>query len=419
MITTRKAAYCLLCMIVYIFYAATPLLAYPVRDYERTGIRRLEGFYLSLTTPSGQIVMVPGARLEPDQIKLHLKGRSFPLPAPDPEFSRQLRETLGGGNFGVALLDITDPNRPLYAAHGDQRTFVPSSVGKILVSLAMLQTLAEIYPRDIPAREKVLRDTIISADEFIISDEHEVPFWDEEKRQVYHRLIELGDRANLWTYLDWMMSASSNAAGSSVMKQILLLNHFRKSYPPSPAAEEAFFRDYPPQRLASMWTSIMRNTMLQNGFSPERLSQGSFFTRIGRQRVPSRGSTASPRELVRFLMLLEQGRLIDEFSSLEMKRLMYMTQKRARYAASPSLVGAAVYYKAGSQYRCGGAGECGQYFGNTQNLMNVAAIVEYPAQKPRLIYLVSVTSNVLRYDSSELHTQIAGLIQNMMERRIR
>jgi len=394
--------------------------AYPLGDFKRTGITRLEGYFHSLKTPSGQRIIVPGARLEPEEIKLNLKGQTFELPPPDAEFSSQLREILGRGNFGVAVLDITDPMRPIYAAYDDRRTFIPASTGKVLVAFTLLQTLAQVFPRDIAARERLLRESIITADDFILTDDsHEVPFWDRDQGTISFRPVQIGDRANLWTYLDWMISASSNAAASTVMKQVLLLNHFRAAYPPSPASEEVFFTYNSPERLASQYQSITRRAFELNGFAPEGLMQASFFTKQGKKRVPSKGSSASPREMVRFLMLMEQGRLIDEFSSLELKRLLYMTQARTRYAASPSLVGAAVYYKAGSLYRCTPeAGYiCEKARGNRLNLMNVLAEVEYPARQPRLKYLVSVSSNVLRYDAGELHAQMAGQIQALMERR--
>jgi hypothetical protein len=53
---------------------------------------------------------------------------------------------------------------------------------------------------------------------------------------------------------------------------------------------------------------------------------------------------------MRFMVKLEQGKLIDTFSSREIKRLIYMTQGRIRYASSPALYSAAVYYKSGSLY---------------------------------------------------------------------
>ncbi len=67
------------------------------------------------------------------------------------------------------------------------------------------------------------------------------------------------------------------------------------------------------------------------------------------------------------------------------KRLIYMTQRRIRYASSPALNDAAVYFKSGSLYRCKPEEGfvCRKYEGNVENLMNSVAIVESPAGEPR------------------------------------
>ena len=86
-----------------------------------------------------------------------------------------------------------------------------------------------------------------------------------------------------------------------------------------------------------------------------------------------------------------------------MKRYLYFTKKRYRYAYAPELAQAAVYFKSGSHYRCepepGYA--CGKYRGNAHNLMNSVAIVESPAAPGpgRKRYLVALMSNVLRKNS--------------------
>lgn len=393
--------------------------AYPLEDFKRTGIQRLEGYFYSLQTPSGQEIIVPGARLKPEQIQLRLDGRYFPLPAADPRFSEQLRQRLGreANNYGLAILDITDPDRPRYAALNATRSFMPASVGKAIVALALLQSLADIYPHDTASRERVLRDTQVRADEFVLSDTHEVPFWHRAEGTIDFRPLQPGDQANLWTFLDWMLSASSNAAASMVMKQILLLNHFRESYPPAPELEAAFFQETPPARLAALLQTRIRSAVERNGLSPDALMQGSFFTHEGKRRVPSVGSTATPQELLRLLLLLEQGRLVDNFSSNELKRLLYMTQRRTRYASSPLLSDAAVYVKSGSDFRCRPEAGfvCTNYRGNVVNLLNSMAIIEYPAGNPRYVYLVAATTNVLRQDSSELNADLAGQIQSLIE----
>ena len=90
--------------------------------------------------------------------------------------------------------------------------------------------------------------------------------------------------------------------------------------------------------------------------------------------------------LLRWLIKLEQGKLVDVFSSREIKRLLYMTQRRIRYAASPALEDAAVYFKSGSLYKCQPEPgfTCRAYEGNVENRLNSAAIIEAPAAERQL-----------------------------------
>ncbi len=79
------------------------------------------------------------------------------------------------------------------------------------------------------------------------------------------------------------------------------------------------------------------------------------------------------------MLRMEQGRLVDEFSSRELKRLLYMTERRIRYASSPALRDAARLLQIRS--RCTSASrkkdfKCGKYMGNVKNYMNSVAIVE-------------------------------------------
>jgi hypothetical protein len=122
---------------------------------------------------------------------------------------------------------------------------------------------------------------------------------------------------------------------------------------------------------------------------------------------------------MKLVLRMEQGRLVDEWSSREFKRLLYMTERRIRYASSPALAVSAVYFKSGSLYDCEPEPgfNCGPYRGNVRNYMNSVAIVESPAQGRRLHYAVTLISNVLRRNSAATHqglaTDIHRLIQGM------
>jgi hypothetical protein len=121
--------------------------------------------------------------------------------------------------------------------------------------------------------------------------------------------------------------------------------------------------------------------------------------------------------LLRLLLKLEQEKIVDAFSSREIKRLMYMTQRRIRFASSPALNEAAVYFKSGSLYRCRPEPgfTCRKYEGNVENMMNSVAIVESPAGAFRLHYLVAVMSNVLKKNSAVAHQTFAMRLHRLIE----
>jgi hypothetical protein len=156
----------------------------------------------------------------------------------------------------------------------------------------------------------------------------------------------------------------------------------------------------------------------RNGLDLEFFRQGSFFTRYGKQRVPTGyNSYGTARELMRYALLMEQGKLVDVFSSREIKRLLYMTERRIRYASSPALYDSAVYTKSGSLYSCKEEPgfKCKKYHGNVKNYMNSLAIVETPPGINRLFYLTTLISNVLYKNSAVDHQTLATYIHRIMD----
>lgn len=393
--------------------------AYPLDGEGYTGIARLEGYRLVLEGKAHGLVQPKGARLPMAAVDLRLPQGAPPLPEPDPEFTRQVVELLGedAERYGIAVLDLTDPTRPVLAEHRADQPFNPGSVGKLVVATALFQRLADLYPDDIAARERVLRESRVVADGLIVHDSHTVPFWD--GHQLSHRPLQQGDAASLWTYLDWMLSASSNAAGSMVVRELILLQHFGRDYPVTPERAATFLRETPRAELSTLMLQALGEGIRRNGLDPERLRQGGFFTEAGKARIPGTSSTATPRELVRWLLRLEEGRIVDAWSSREIKRLMYMTQRRIRYASSPALQDAAVYFKSGSFFRCQPEPGfvCRKYQGNVENRLNSVAIVEHPAEARRLHYMVVVTSNVLRKNSAVAHQTLGTRLQRLLELR--
>jgi hypothetical protein len=394
--------------------------SYPLDGYPATGILRLEGFRLAQEGKVQGIRVPPGALLGLDQVDLRLSGQSnFQIPAIDPDFSEKIQNLLGddADNYGIAVLDLTDTGAPRYMEHrGDYRAN-PGSVGKLVVVLGIFQALADLYPDDLDHRLKILRDTIVTADQFIQSDHHKVPLWTLGSKKIDYRSIQIGDQANLWTYLDWMLSASSNAAASMVIKELMLLVQYGRNYPVTTAVADAFFKETPRQQLSQLLSKSLQEAVIRNGLDPEQLRQGSFFTWKGKQLVTGTTSYANPKELMRFLVKMEQGLLVDAFSSREIKRLIYMTQGRIRYASAPALFPAAVYFKSGSLYRCKAEPnfKCGKYQGNVENRLNSLAIVEDPAETRKFYYMVVVMSNVLRKNSAVAHQTLATRIHRLIE----
>jgi hypothetical protein len=406
--------------------AAASLLAreaggYPLDGYPETGIKRVEAYRIAQKNKINGAVVRPGAELTSDQIQLSLlRHQGFRIPPPDPDLSAQLRDLLGrdAPAYGVAVLDITDPDRPRYAEHNGRMKMMPGSLGKVLVALGLFQTLADVHPK-IDARKKVLRETVIVADDFIGKDTHEVPFWELGQYRVERRPIEEGDAFNLWTYLDHMISASSNAAAAMVQKHALLLRRYGKEYPVSEDRAYDYFDDTSSASLGRALDVVLHQPVARNGLDPSEIRQGGFFSRVGKQRVPGAGSYATARELVHMLMQMEKGQLVDPWSSVELKKLLYLTERRSRYAASPALTYAAVYFKSGSMFRCRPEAGffCEKYHGNVWNYMNSVAIIETPDRPVPMRYLVAVLSNVLRRNSAEEHEAMATLIHQFMERQ--
>jgi hypothetical protein len=394
--------------------------AYPLDGYSVTGIPRLEGYRVAQEGTVRGPRQPRGAMLTLDQVDLRLSQRQdLILPASDPAFVASLKSYLGeeADRYGVAVLDISDLQRPRYGElHGDYRAN-PGSVGKLMVALALFQALADIYPHDVEARISILRNTAVEASDFIYTDGHTVPFWEPSSPGISYRPLRVGDRANLWTYLDWMMSASSNAAASMVIRELMLMVNFGRKYPMEAKEGNDFFRATPRQKLAGLLTRSLVEPVARNGLDPEALRQGSFFTSKANRVVPGVTSHATPRELLRLLLELEQGRIVDAFSSREIKRLIYMTQRRIRFASSPALNEAAVYFKSGSLYRCRPEPgfTCRKYEGNVENMMNSVAIIESPAGEFKLHYLVAVMSNVPRKNSAVAHQTFATRLHRLIK----
>lgn len=399
------------------------LWAWPVDGYPQTGIRRLEEQRLIAAGEIKGTRQPPGGLWPTAAVDIRLLAQpDLSLPAADAELTAEIVKLLGdqAENYGVAVLDLTDPNAPVYAEYrGGYRQNV-GSVGKLLAALGFFQALADAYPADMKKREELMRNTIVTADRFSHTDHHSIRLFDVANRSLVRRPMEDGDQGNLWEYLDWTLSVSSNAAAAMTMRDTMLLRQFGTRYPIPDEQITPFFDDAPAAEKTALFQASFWEPVSRNGLSLDEIRQGSFFTRQGKHLVAGGGlSYASARSLMQYLLQMEQGQLVDEWSSRALKRLIYMTERRIRYASSPSLRDAALYFKSGSLYSCQPEEgfSCGKYKGNKRNYMNSIAIVEADVDGKRLHYIVTLISNVLRENSAVAHQTLGTRIHQLIKRR--
>lgn len=394
--------------------------AYPLDGGPPNNIRRIEGFLLAQERPGGP-KLSPGALLGIEDMTLALTRYAGPdfdaLPA-DPALSAALDRLFGqrDPSYSLVLVDYSDPAAPRWAALRPDLRQNAGSVGKVLCMLALFNELARAFP-DTDDRRHVLATTLLRAGDWVIAGEHQVPKWNAEQLRNQFGIIVPADEFYLSEWLDHAISASANGAGSVIWREAMLLRHFGSAYPVGLEASEAFFRDTPRQELAALAAAVINEPLVAAGIDTAQMTQGSFWTRVSKQKVPGSQSFATPRELARLLFRLEQGRLVDAWSSLEMKRYLYMTKRRYRYAYAPELSRSAVYFKSGSLYQCvpEEGYRCGKYMGNKRNMMNSIAIIESPAGPAASHrYLVTLMSNVLYVNSAWDHSRIAAAIQELV-----
>ncbi len=410
------------CVLAPAWFAWLTAGAYPLDGAAQSGIRRLAG-YGEAQQRAGAPKLPPGALLGVDAISLRLAD--MPADAPDfdaapadPALSEALTRLLArrDRSYGIVVVDWTDPDNIRWGAVRPDVQQNPGSVGKIVTMAALFDALARAFP-DTGERARVLRETRVPAGEWIIADDHVVPHFQPDSGRNRFRPLEVRDEFTLSEWVDHMISPSANAAGSVVWREAMLVEHFGARYPVSADEARAFFDASPPAELAELALRISVRPLADANIDTARLQQGSFWTRVGKRRVPGTISFATPRELARFVFRLEQGRLVDAWSSLEMKRYLYMTKRRYRYVYAPELADLAVYFKSGSLYQCRPEEgyRCGKYLGNARNMMNSVAIVEtLPATETPRRYGVALMSNVLKVNSAWDHSRIAAAIDELV-----
>ncbi|TFG72789.1 MAG: hypothetical protein E4H26_10620 [Flavobacteriales bacterium] len=396
---------------------------YPIDGYGHTGIKRL----LRLERiQSGEIknatALPPGAMKTYDEIKLNLITRTDSAGALmqiDPNFQKEISGLFRGldKSYSLTVLDISDVNNIRYAERNESAGYQPGSVGKLAVLTGLFTQLAKIYPDSWESRTELLRNRSVKAGVWGLTDEHTVPIFNIENNTLVKRQVIASDVFTLYEWTDHMLSVSNNGAASIVWREVLLMAAFGKDYP-SLTEEQAleYFKTTPKKELTDLANDVVNLPLRELGITPEEWRLGSFFTRGANTYVGDKGgSIGTPSGLMKFLIHLEQGKVVDTDSSLEMKRLMYMTDRRIRYAQAPALKDAAVYFKSGSLYQCDRSkGEtCGKYMGNVTNYMNSVIIVEHP---DNCTYMVVLMTNVLRKNSASDHMYLASRIDNLIRK---
>jgi hypothetical protein len=394
---------------------------YPIDGYSSTNIRRLDYLQMVVDGKIKGTKPVAGAMKSEKDIRLHLTGARGDslanIPAPDAGLQKAINSLFPNlnQNYSVAVLDIT-PGRPVrYASRKETSGYQPGSVGKLAVLLGFFTELAKIYPDSFAQRQDLLCTKEVRAGSWAMSDEHTVSIFNTQTQTLKRRTVIERDVFLLYEWLDYMMSVSNNGAATVCWREAILMRVFGEAYPDLTEKQaEEYFRTTPKSELSDIAISVVNDPLRLLGITHEEWRLGTLFTRGGSRYIPPKGgSIGTPVGLIKCLIMMERGCAVDEESSLEMKKLFYMTDRRIRYAASPALRNAAVYFKSGSLYKCRAEEgyTCAKYKGNVDNFMNSVAIVEHA---DGAIYMVALMSNVRKKNSASDHQALAASIDRIV-----
>ena len=404
--------------------AFTTFNYYPIDGYAHTGIKRLKRLELIKSGELKDGTKIPaGALKNYMDINLNLTSKKedslssfFTV---DEEFQKEINDLFRGldKSYSITILDISDEDNLRYAKRNETLGYQPGSVGKLAVLTGLFTQLAKIYPDDFEKRLNLLKTKSVKAGFWGLTDEHTIPIYNIETQKLVKRQVIASDVFTLFEWADHMLSVSNNGAASIVWREVLLMQIFGDKYPDLTQEEaDAYFKTANRKELTDLGNDVVNLPLRDLGITKDEWRLGSFFTRGANTYVGDKdGSIGSPLGLMKFLIQLEQGKIVDEASSLEMKRLMYMTDRRIRYAQAPALQDAAVYFKSGSLYKCDRSkGEaCGKYMGNVTNFMNSVIIVEHP---DNCRYMVALMTNVLRKNSGTDHMNLATRIDKIIRK---
>jgi hypothetical protein len=392
---------------------------YPIDGYDYTGIKRLYQLKKMQTDSIKNYRIPSGAYKKWSEIQLNLTSRKSDsinkLLEIDTGFDSKIRRITPSGNYSLSILDMSNPNDLKYASHRENVGYQPGSDGKLAVLLAVFDQLAKICPDSFKDRINYLKSKKVTARYWGTGDHHTIPIYDIENDKLTRRVVIASDEFSLYEWLDHMVSVSNNGAASIMYREAMLMAAFGNDYFfLDEKKAEKYFEETSRDSLTNLSHKVVNQPIRDLGISETEWKLGGFFT-YGASRHLSRkgGSIGTPKGLMKFLVQLEQGNVIDKNSSLEMKRLIYLTDRRIRYAKSPRLDDAAVYFKSGSYYKCDRKKDpnCDKYAGNVFNYMNSVIIVEQPNG---VKYIVCLMTNVLNKNSAGAHMYLASKIDDVV-----
>jgi hypothetical protein len=279
-----------------------------------------------------------------------------------------------------------------------------------------------------------------------------VPFiYGDELEKVAYRKIRTGDTFTLWEWLDHALSASNNAAASTVWREATLMKLLGDEYPPA-SYDEALWARWDKERMTAASFDVVNEPLIDAGIDPEVLRLRLYFTRGANRHITPASCGATPFSLVRWMVRVEQGRMVDAFSSLELKKMLYLTRRRVRYLYTRKLDDFGAFFKSGSLYRFSPDAERIQYQGDIINVLNAlveidttpaiepvvevvagdgaakeasrpgaaptpAAVTDPAPAKPPYVYIVAVMSNELKRNAALDHAKLAEAIHEFITAR--
>ncbi|WP_055437244.1 serine hydrolase [Lacinutrix algicola] len=396
-------------------------VSYPIDGYQRTGIKRLYQIH-KMQIDSVPYNRIPfGAYKKLADIKLNLTSRTEDsikeLFVENKEFAERIKRLVPSGAYSLAIMDMTNANDLKYAAHRENVGYQPGSVGKIAVLNAVFTQMAKVCT-DFDERIMYLKDIKVSSRYWGTGDHHTVPIYDIEKDKLSKRQVIASDKFSLFEWLDHMVSVSNNGAASVMYREAMLMAAFGQEYVNLTEEQgENYFKETPRDSLTNLANTVVNEPLRDLGITEDDWRLGGMFTRTADKYVGRKGgSIGTPKGLMKWFVKLEQGKIVDTKTSLEMKRLLYSTDRRIRYAKSNRLDSAAVYFKSGSYYKCDRKKnpDCKDYAGNVFNYMNSVIIVEHPNNGTK--YIVCLMSNVLNKNSAGAHMYLASKIDDLIEK---